>query len=99
MKGYIDDPVSTMKTISPDGWLHTGDIAKYDADHHIYIVDRLKELIKVKGFQVIRVGSNFLLTSFVDFCHKSIAINCRMKYLVNERSNFKRQNNYSRNNG
>ena len=35
-----------------DGWLHTGDIAKYDDDGQFLIVDRLKELIKVKGLQV-----------------------------------------------
>ena len=35
-----------------DGWLHTGDIAIYDEEENFFIVDRLKELIKVKGFQV-----------------------------------------------
>ena len=53
MKGYLDNPEATAATIKPGGWLHTGDIAVYDKDESIFIVDRLKELIKVKGFQVI----------------------------------------------
>ncbi|XP_011880881.1 PREDICTED: probable 4-coumarate--CoA ligase 3 [Vollenhovia emeryi] len=52
MKGYLDDEVSTKNTLTEDGWLKTGDIAYYDEDFHFYITDRLKELIKVKGFQV-----------------------------------------------
>ena len=52
MKGYLDNPEATRSTITPDGWLHSGDIAKYNEDHHFFIVDRLKELIKVKGYQV-----------------------------------------------
>lgn len=52
MKGYCDDKASTSATIDKDGWLHTGDIGYYDSEGYFYIVDRLKELIKYKGFQV-----------------------------------------------
>ncbi len=52
MKGYLNNAEATAGTIDEDGWLHTGDVAKFDADGHVYIVDRVKELIKYKGFQV-----------------------------------------------
>ena len=52
MKGYLNNPEATAATIDADGWLHTGDVARIDADGHTYIVDRVKELIKYKGFQV-----------------------------------------------
>ncbi|KAG8379617.1 hypothetical protein BUALT_Bualt07G0107400 [Buddleja alternifolia] len=52
MKGYLNDPQSTENTIDKDGWLHTGDIGFIDADDELFIVDRLKEIIKYKGFQV-----------------------------------------------
>ncbi|VAI56195.1 unnamed protein product [Triticum turgidum subsp. durum] len=52
MKGYLNDPESTKNTIDKDGWLHTGDIGLVDDDDEIFIVDRLKEIIKYKGFQV-----------------------------------------------
>lgn len=52
MKGYWKNEAATKETIDSEGWLHTGDVAYYDEDHYFYIVDRTKELIKVKGNQV-----------------------------------------------
>jgi 4-coumarate--CoA ligase len=52
MKGYLNNPAATAATIDGEGWLHTGDIGHVDSAGHYYIVDRLKELIKYKGFQV-----------------------------------------------
>ncbi|MGH9929502.1 MAG: AMP-binding protein, partial [Pyrinomonadaceae bacterium] len=52
MKGYLNRPDATAATIDVEQWLHTGDIGYADDDGHFYIVDRAKELIKYKGFQV-----------------------------------------------
>ncbi|KAG0305890.1 hypothetical protein BGZ99_001946, partial [Dissophora globulifera] len=51
MKGYRNNAKATMETIDSEGWLHTGDIAVVDEHENFFIVDRLKELIKYKGFQ------------------------------------------------
>ncbi len=52
MQGYLNNPEATANTLDDEGWLHTGDIGYMDDDGDFYIVDRLKELIKYKGFQV-----------------------------------------------
>jgi long-chain acyl-CoA synthetase len=52
MRGYWQRPDETAKVITPDGWLHTGDIAKMDAKGYFYIVDRKKDMILVSGFNV-----------------------------------------------
>jgi len=52
MAGYLNNPEATAATVDDEGWLHTGDVAVRDADGFYSIVDRLKELIKFKGFQV-----------------------------------------------
>ncbi|KAJ7949871.1 4-coumarate--CoA ligase like [Quillaja saponaria] len=52
MKGYLNDSTATETTIDVEGWLHTGDIGYVDEDDEVFIVDRVKELIKFKGFQV-----------------------------------------------
>ena len=52
MEGYLNNDEATAETITDDGWLRTGDIADVDDEGYFSIVDRLKELIKYKGFQV-----------------------------------------------
>ena len=52
MKGYWQRPEETANVIDSEGWLHTGDMAKMDADGFFYIVDRKKDMILVSGFNV-----------------------------------------------
>ena len=52
MIGYLNNEQATKDTLTSDGWLKTGDMAIIDADGYMFVVDRLKELIKYKGFQV-----------------------------------------------
>ncbi|XP_018344315.1 PREDICTED: luciferin 4-monooxygenase-like [Trachymyrmex septentrionalis] len=64
MKGYYNDEESTKATIDKDGWLHTGDVGYYDEDGYFYIVDRIKELIKYKGYQVPPAELEAILLTF-----------------------------------
>jgi long-subunit acyl-CoA synthetase (AMP-forming) len=50
--GYAGDPGATSATLEPNGWLRTGDICYIDEEGFLFVVDRLKELIKYKGYQV-----------------------------------------------
>ena len=52
--GYYNNSKATSETVDSDGWLHSGDIGYYDSNQFFYIVDRCKELIKYKGYQVCK---------------------------------------------
>ncbi|CAL5205760.1 unnamed protein product [Lathyrus oleraceus] len=52
MKGYYNNEEATTSTINSEGWLRTGDVCYIDNDGFLFVVDRLKELIKYKGYQV-----------------------------------------------
>ncbi|HET6855936.1 MAG TPA: 4-coumarate--CoA ligase family protein [Streptomyces sp.] len=68
MKGYLGRPDATADMIDADGWVHTGDVGKVDADGWLFVVDRVKELIKYKGFQVAPAELEALLLT-----HEGIA--------------------------
>ena len=52
MRGYLRNEAATRETLDADGWLHTGDVVYADEHEDVYVVDRVKELIKYKGYQV-----------------------------------------------
>jgi long-subunit acyl-CoA synthetase (AMP-forming) len=58
MQGYLNMPEATAATIDSEGYLHTGDVATLDEYGTFAIVDRVKELIKYKGFQVCTLQSS-----------------------------------------
>ena len=63
MKGYLGNPEATAATVDAEGWLHTGDVGRADEDGYVTIVDRAKELIKYKGYQVAPAELEDLLLS------------------------------------
>ncbi|VAH46930.1 unnamed protein product [Triticum turgidum subsp. durum] len=63
MQGYYRKKEETERTIDAKGWLHTGDIGYIDDDGDVFIVDRIKELIKYKGFQVAPAELEAILLS------------------------------------
>ncbi|XP_014271609.1 uncharacterized protein [Halyomorpha halys] len=65
-KGYLNNLKATKEAIDSEGWFHTGDVGYYDKDGFFYIVDRIKEMIKVKGFQVAPAELEHILRSSPD---------------------------------
>ncbi|XP_050235253.1 4-coumarate:CoA ligase 1-like [Mercurialis annua] len=72
MKGYLNDPEATARTIDKQGWLHTGDIGYIDDDDELFIVDRLKELIKYKGYQVAPAELEAMLLAHPDISDAAV---------------------------
>lgn len=72
MKGYLGRPDATAAMIDRDGWLHTGDVGHVDADGWLFVVDRVKELIKYKGFQVAPAELEALLLTHPDIADAAV---------------------------
>jgi acyl-CoA synthetase (AMP-forming)/AMP-acid ligase II len=64
MKGYLGNSAATEEMIQPGGWLRTGDIGYCDSEGQLFVVDRLKELIKTNGRQVAPAELEALLLSY-----------------------------------
>ncbi|KAM1303764.1 hypothetical protein ACFX2F_021534 [Malus domestica] len=72
MKGYVGDEDATATTLDSEGWLKTGDICYIDNEGFLYFVDRIKELIKYKGYQVAPVELEDLLHSHPDIVDAAV---------------------------
>ncbi|KAL3512574.1 hypothetical protein ACH5RR_025291 [Cinchona calisaya] len=72
MKGYVGDDQATAETLDSEGWLRTGDLCYFDSDGFLYIVDRLKELIKYKAYQVPPAELEHLLQSIPEIADAAV---------------------------
>ena len=70
--GYLNDPESTARVLTPDGWLRTGDIAVVDDAGHLFMVDRAKDLIIVSGFNVFPAEVEGVLMSHPDIAEATV---------------------------
>ncbi|KAL4361220.1 hypothetical protein GQ457_04G036150 [Hibiscus cannabinus] len=72
MKGYVGDEKATAETLDSEGWLKTGDICYFDSEGFLYVVDRLKELIKYKAYQVPPAELEQLLNSHPEIADAAV---------------------------
>lgn len=72
MQGYLNNDEATEVTLLRDGWLRTGDIVQYDHEGNVYVVDRAKELIKYKGYQVAPAELEALLMTHEDVADAAV---------------------------
>eukprot|EP00253_Pinus_taeda_P020574 PITA_20574 len=72
MKGYLNNPEATTSALDVDGWLRTGDLCYIDDDGYIFVVDRLKELIKYNGYQVAPAELEALLLSHPEIAEAAV---------------------------
>ncbi|XP_030442995.1 probable CoA ligase CCL5 [Syzygium oleosum] len=72
MKGYFSNAEATASTLDSEGWLRTGDVCYFDEDGFIFVVDRLKELIKYKGYQVPPAELEALLLMHPDIADAAV---------------------------
>lgn len=72
MKGYLHRPEATAETISEDGWLKTGDVAIIDEDGYLSIVDRMKDMVIVSGFNVYPTDIEDVLTRYDDVADAAV---------------------------
>jgi acyl-CoA synthetase (AMP-forming)/AMP-acid ligase II len=72
MKGYLNRPDATSEMIDSEGWLHTGDVGRVDAEGYLYILDRVKELINFKGLQVAPAELEAVLLAHPDVADAAV---------------------------
>jgi acyl-CoA synthetase (AMP-forming)/AMP-acid ligase II len=72
MKGYLNNPRATADMLDANGWLHTGDLGHVDDDGYVYVVDRVKELIKYKGLQVAPAELEAVLLAHPDIADAAV---------------------------
>ncbi|MBA0718093.1 hypothetical protein Golax_005858, partial [Gossypium laxum] len=72
MRGYVDNEEATVGTLDSDGWLRTGDLCYINNEGFLFFVDRIKELIKCKGYQVAPAELEHLLNSHPDVVESAV---------------------------
>lgn len=80
MVGYLNNPEATATAIDEDGWLRTGDIVYFDEEGYLHMLDRLKEMIKYKGFQVHDFLPMFFFSLCCYFLPPGMIIKCLSKF-------------------